>query len=141
MAAVAKERAASVIGIRAASAGNAGTNGGDKRAGGKKSVSGNLYGSKWQAARIGFLKKHPLCVRHSDRGLTVAAVVVDHKVPHRGNMKLFCDKNNWQSLCKHCHDSHKQRLERSGVVVGCGLNGMPLDDKHHWAGAKRGGEG
>jgi len=32
------------------------------------------------------------------------ATVVDHIVPHRGDWKLFTDKNNLQSLCKHHHD-------------------------------------
>jgi len=32
------------------------------------------------------------------------AQVVDHIVPHRGDMRLFWDESNWQSLCKPCHD-------------------------------------
>ena len=24
--------------------------------------------------------------------------------PHRGDQKPFWDQNNWQSLCKSCHD-------------------------------------
>lgn len=90
------------------------------------------YGSKWQKARLDFLRDNPLCSEHSKRGLVVAACVVDHKVPHKGDLKLFWDRKNWQALCKHCHDSHKQRLEKSGLVVGCGLNGVPIDVNHHW---------
>lgn len=48
-------------------------------------------------------------------------------------MKLFWDKGNWQGLCSHCHDSHKQRVEKSGVRVGSDLNGFPLDPDHPWA--------
>lgn len=66
------------------------------------------------------------------RGAVVRAVVVDHKVPHRGDMNLFWDKSNWQALCKQCHDGHKQRQEKSGVVVGCSADGLPLDTNHHW---------
>jgi len=65
-------------------------------------------------------------------GRVTAAAVVDHRVPHRGNQELFWDKNNWQSLCEDCHDRHKQRLEKSGVLAGCDVNGMPLDEGHHW---------
>ena len=37
-------------------------------------------------------------------GKYVRATVVDHIVPHRGDQKLFWDQNNWQPLCKSCHD-------------------------------------
>ncbi|MBV2138562.1 MAG: HNH endonuclease [Candidatus Thiodiazotropha sp. (ex Ctena orbiculata)] len=90
------------------------------------------YGYKWQKARDAFLKKHPFCFEHAKRGKTVVATVVDHIVPHRNDMKLFWDKSNWQSLCKPCHDSHKQRLEKSGRVIGCDESGMPIDPGHHW---------
>jgi len=69
---------------------------------------------------------------HVARAEVVAATVVDHITPHRGDMTLFWDKSNWQSLCKRCHDSHKQRLEKGGVEVGCNLSGLPLDKAHHW---------
>lgn len=61
----------------------------------------------------------------------VAASVVDHKIAHRGDMTLFWDKANWQSLCKPCHDSWKQRLEKSGRD-GCSVDGIPMAAGHHW---------
>ena len=64
----------------------------------------------------------------------VPATVVDHIVPHKGDMALFWDKSNWQGLCAHCHNSHKQRREKSGVEVGSDVDGFPLDPRHHWAG-------
>lgn len=92
-----------------------------------------LYGSKWQRAREIFLSANPLCVFHARRGsLPVEATVVDHIVAHKGDLKLFWDRKNWQALCKHCHDSHKQREEKSGGAVGCSLSGVPLDANHHW---------
>jgi 5-methylcytosine-specific restriction protein A len=30
--------------------------------------------------------------------------VVDHIIPHRGDQYLFWDQENWQALCKDCHD-------------------------------------
>jgi 5-methylcytosine-specific restriction enzyme A len=64
--------------------------------------------------------------------------VVDHKLPHRGDSKLFFDASNLQSLAKQCHDSWKQALERSGtdVIQGCDERGLPLDPKHHWYDAR-----
>lgn len=59
-------------------------------------------------------------------------MLVDHIDPHRGDMKKFWDSANWQSLCKTCHDSIKQRLEKSGIVEGCDVNGIPLDPNHPW---------
>lgn len=65
-------------------------------------------------------------------GQVRAATVVDHIKPHRGDEDLFHDPANLQSLCKPCHDGAKQQLERSGVVRGCDLSGVPLDANHHW---------
>lgn len=76
---------------------------------------------------------------HLKLGRYVAATVVDHIVPHRGDMKLFWDRDNWQALCKACHDSHKQRLEKSGRVAGCDLAGLPSDPGHHWNAKGEGG--
>lgn len=92
----------------------------------------SLYGYKWQQARAGYLRKHPLCVECAKFGRVTQATVVDHIQPHRGNMKMFWDRDNWQGLCKHCHDSHKQRLEKSGKVMGCDDDGNPIDANHHW---------
>ena len=47
-------------------------------------------------------------------------------------MKLFWDRANWQSLCKPCHDSWKQRLEKSGIEPGCDRSGVPVAAGHHW---------
>lgn len=58
-------------------------------------------------ASKGWLREHPLCAcTDCDEGRvrTVAAVLVDHKIPHRGDMKLFWDRDNWQSMAKACHD-------------------------------------
>lgn len=81
------------------------------------------YGYRWQKAREGYLRSNPLCVDHKQRGQYVQATVVDHKVPHRldeargsGDAEriakaqaLFWDHDNWQSLCKACHDQKTAR--------------------------------
>ncbi len=90
------------------------------------------YGYKWQQASKGFLRSHPLCVYCERQGRVKAATLVDHITPHKGDQALFWDKNNWQSMCSSCHDSVKSREERSGVVIGCDVHGMPLDPAHHW---------
>jgi 5-methylcytosine-specific restriction protein A len=35
--------------------------------------------------------------------------VVDHIIPHKGDKDLFWDSNNWQPLCKTCHDEKTAR--------------------------------
>lgn len=62
------------------------------------------YNRRWQKARKSYLEAHPLCVQCAKKGKYVRATVVDHIIPHRGDQKLFWDQNNWQSLCKSCHD-------------------------------------
>nr|WP_244485255.1 HNH endonuclease signature motif containing protein [Pseudolabrys sp. Root1462] len=65
------------------------------------------------------------------QGLTVAATVVDHIIPHKGDQKLFWDiEGNWQPLCKFHHDSAKQAEEGRGYSGEVGLDGWPLDQKH-----------
>lgn len=70
------------------------------------------YDHRWRKERAEYLRLNPLCVMCEAEGRIKAATVVDHKIPHRGDMVLFWDKTNWQSLCKPHHDSHKQRIER-----------------------------
>jgi 5-methylcytosine-specific restriction endonuclease McrA len=104
------------------------------------------YGYRWQKSRDAFLRANPLCCMCSTDLRPVAAAIVDHKVAPRlkdakascdaerikGAWKLFWNSSNWQPLCKLCHDSTKQRLEKSGRMVGCTAAGLPLDPKHHW---------
>lgn len=92
-----------------------------------------LYGSKiWYRLRYYQLAKAPLCAYCEAQGLIVAASVVDHIRPHKGDINLFSDPDNLQSLCKRCHDSHKQRQEKSGYLAGSALDGSPLDAASHW---------
>ncbi|MGY4876495.1 HNH endonuclease [Vreelandella aquamarina] len=97
------------------------------------SAASRGYGYKWQKAREEYLREHPLCVFCQRRGKVTPASVVDHIVPHKGDLKLFWRRSNWQSLCKPCHDIDKQRLENGGVMPGCDADGMPADPHHHWA--------
>lgn len=62
------------------------------------------YNARWRKARVAYLASHPLCVRCNEQGRLTQATVVDHIIPHKGNYKLFWDINNWQPLCKQCHD-------------------------------------
>lgn len=69
------------------------------------------YTSKWDKARKVFLAEHPTCecAECKASGNPLAANVVDHIIPHRGDMKLFWDRNNWQAMNKRCHDKKTAR--------------------------------
>jgi 5-methylcytosine-specific restriction protein A len=72
------------------------------------------YGPRWRRARAAFLARHPLCAACRAQGRVVAATVVDHVVPHRGDQRLFWDTSNWAPACKRCHDAKTAREGRWG---------------------------
>ena len=74
----------------------------------RPSAASRGYGRRWQRVSKAFLRKHPLCECQDCKrlGEIKAATVVDHKIPHKGDMKLFWNRNNWQAMAKECHD-HK----------------------------------
>ena len=77
--------------------------------------SKQLYDTtRWQRLRKRVLLEHPLCVECERRGRVTPATVVDHIVPHKGNLELFWDENNLQGLCKNCHDSKTTKEGRWG---------------------------
>lgn len=64
--------------------------------------------AKYRKARSRFMSENPYCVECGK-----VATDLDHIKPHKGNMKLFWDKSNWQPLCKACH-SRKTASEDGG---------------------------
>jgi 5-methylcytosine-specific restriction enzyme A len=80
----------------------------DKR---RPSADQRGYDSKWRRESKAFLAlpENRFCACGCGR----LADMVDHKIPHRGDMKLFWDRSNWAALASSpCHSSRKQRLER-----------------------------
>lgn len=79
------------------------------------SAAERLYGFKWRKARRNHLEAEPFCRACRGDGRLKPATVVDHITPHRGNLDLFWDRGNWQSLCKDCHDAKTlaERRQRS----------------------------
>ncbi len=68
------------------------------------SAAARGYDAKWRDARAAYLRRNPLCAQCWKEGRLTPATVVDHIVPHRGDQLLFWDQDNWQSLCRRCHD-------------------------------------
>ena len=89
-----------------------------------KSTSEKGYTSKWNKARARFLGKHPLCEHCLKKNIYTKAVVVDHVTPHRGDETLFWNENNWQALCKSCHDRKTMTADRYQVYKYWPLGGI-----------------
>ena len=68
------------------------------------------YGNEWRKASRRFLNENPLCALCKQAGRIRGSEVTDHIIPHKGDMALFWDRNNWQPLCCRCH-SRKTALE------------------------------
>ena len=62
------------------------------------------YTYRWQQASEAYRTQHPLCEECVRQGRVTPASVVDHVVPHRGDAGRFWDQDNWEALCKTCHD-------------------------------------
>lgn len=70
----------------------------------RESAAVRGYNASWRIARLRFLRNNPLCAECLRQGRITPATVVDHIIPHRGDVNLFWNEQNWQSLCKCCHD-------------------------------------
>ena len=84
------------------------------------------YNYQWSKYRTGFLKENPLCVFCKESGNVVAAGVVDHIKPHKGDKGLFWDKGNHQALCSTCHQSTKQSIENGKDLKVTGADGWTI---------------
>jgi len=92
------------------------------------------------------LEREPVCRSCARRGITNDGsltsagarqmnprrrfLVVDHMIPHRGDLNLFYDPGNLQTLCPDCHDRNKQREETRGYSEERGPDGWPIDPMH-----------
>jgi 5-methylcytosine-specific restriction enzyme A len=84
----------------------------------------------WLRTRKRKLQEKPLCERCEAKGFVRAANVVNHRVPHKGDLNLFLDWDNLESVCKECHDSTIQSEERLGYSKEIGIDGWPVDPRH-----------
>ena len=74
----------------------------------------DLYNTTaWRRARLAFLAENPYCVECEKQGRDRLAEHVDHIVPHKGDLDLFWDQENWQPLCRRC-SNRKTAIEDGG---------------------------
>lgn len=77
---------------------------------------GRLYHlAEWRDPIIGLramhIAKEPMCRECKGYGVRRPGTQVDHIIPHEGNMALFLDPSNLQSLCD-THHSRKTAKEK-----------------------------
>jgi 5-methylcytosine-specific restriction enzyme A len=75
---------------------------------------------RWKAYRKTHIERSPLCVMCEREGRAVLGSIVDHIIPHRGDVSLFWAMDGVQTLCVR-HDSLK-RLRENGLL-GCNNHG------------------
>jgi 5-methylcytosine-specific restriction endonuclease McrA len=84
-----------------------------------------LYDGAWAKASKAYINEYPICVLCAAEGrINVNALadtvtrqrslVVDHIEPHRNDRALFWNQDNWQTLCRLCHDIEKRKHEDMG---------------------------
>ena len=76
----------------------------------RRSAHQRGYNGQWRRARRQWLAAFPAC---NVCGWIDASpeMVVDHIKPHRGDQNLFWDSDNWQTLCRRCHNEKTARGE------------------------------
>ena len=69
------------------------------------------YSKEWERESRAFLALPEN--RYCACGCGRRADMVDHRIPHRGDKRLFWDRSNWQPMASSpCHSSRKQRQDR-----------------------------
>ena len=90
-----------------------------------------LYDSvQWRKVAKRFLSANPLCAICREIGRDTAATTVHHKIKHEGNVELFWDEDNFESVCASCHSGIVRVVEHHGFSQACDINGLPLDSNH-----------
>lgn len=92
-----------------------------------------LYdGQRWRKIAKMHLDSSPLCIPCLKRNIETPATIVHHKIPHEGNVELFYDMGNLESVCATCHSGVLRIAENHGYSQACGVDGDPTDPNHPW---------
>lgn len=88
---------------------------------GQRRSEGPIKSYRWQKLRQKILARDGYVCRQTGVALIgkypeANSPVVDHIKPHRGDLDLFWDESNLQSVTKAWHDREKQSLEKRGLA-------------------------
>ena len=61
--------------------------------------------ARWTRMRASVLREEPVCRTCREHGRVTAASDVDHVQPHRGDLRVFWNRENLQALCRACHSA------------------------------------
>jgi 5-methylcytosine-specific restriction protein A len=84
---------------------------------------------RWRRIHRQQIQRKPVCEMCERRGLLAAATVVDHVIPHKGDINRFW-LGPFQSLCATCHNADKHVQELHGFSDRIGQDGWPVDPRH-----------
>ena len=80
-----------------------------------------LYNStRWKKERRLFIGLHPYCECPDcvKLRLRTRATMIDHKIPHSGDAKLFWDQSNWQAMSLGCHNKKTKEEQKCKKRMG-----------------------
>lgn len=97
-----------------------------------------LYkGKRWAALRASILVRDLYTCQRPGCGVLLIgkhpapnSPVVNHRTPHKGDLRLFFDPANLEAVCKGCHDGDVKAEEISGYSSAIGADGWPTDPRH-----------
>lgn len=97
-----------------------------------------LYSSKqWRILREQALFRDMFRCQHKGCGVILKrgvshphSAVVHHIKPHKGDLDLFFNLDNLQSVCWEHHSGIIQSIENRGFDVTIGPDGWPIDPNH-----------
>ena len=83
---------------------------------------------RWQQLRWSILVRDRFtCAMCGKLEGKTSQLVADHEKPHKGDEALFWNEGNLRCVCKTCHDSDKQRIEKGGKAKPTiGTDGWPI---------------
>jgi 5-methylcytosine-specific restriction protein A len=69
--------------------------------------------ARWKRLRLRiFARDLFTCTECHRMDADTSRLICDHITPHKGDEVMFWDEANLQTMCKPCHDTVKQRMER-----------------------------
>ena len=90
-----------------------------------------LYDStRWRKVAKMFLDQNPLCSPCLKSQRETPGTIVHHKIEHKGDIELFYNWDNLESVCASCHSGHIRVSEHVGYSQSCDADGFPIDPRH-----------
>jgi len=93
----------------------------------EKTAAQSLYTYAWQQFSKAWMRSNPLCLYCETQGRIKLAQMVDHIEPHRGDVEVFWQDDNFASCCRACHNGPKARAENYADKTGNNIRDVLRD--------------